>query len=67
MREKLAPKTPVFLEKNALCKMPFSKNLENKRKTTIDIMEKGNMTIENTTVSQEFAKAMTSERIKKGL
>jgi hypothetical protein len=47
--------------------MPISKNLENKRKTTIDIMEKGNMTIENTTVSQEFAKAMTSERIKKGL
>jgi hypothetical protein len=44
LREKLAPKNPVFLEKNALCKKPFLKNLENKRKTTIGVMEKGKIT-----------------------
>jgi hypothetical protein len=46
LREKLAPKNPVFLEKNALRKKPISKNLENKRKTTIGIMEKGKITRE---------------------
>ena len=44
LREKLAPKNPVFLEKNALREMPISKNLENKRKTTIGVLEKGKIT-----------------------
>jgi hypothetical protein len=67
LREKLLPKNHVFFEKNTLREMPILKNLENKRKTTIGIMEKGKITSENTTVSQEFAKAMISERIKKRL
>jgi hypothetical protein len=51
MREKLAPKNPVFLEKNAIFKIPISKNRENKRKTTMVVLEKGKIKSENTTVS----------------
>jgi hypothetical protein len=47
--------------------MLISKNLENRRKTTIVVMENGKITSENTTISQEFTMAMISERIKKGL
>jgi hypothetical protein len=45
--------------------MPISKNLENKRKTTIGVLEKGKIKLENTTVSQEFASAMIIEKDKK--
>jgi hypothetical protein len=57
LREKLAPKNLVFREKNALCKKPISENLENRRKTTMGVLEKGKITSENTTVSQEFVKS----------
>jgi hypothetical protein len=58
-------KTPFSPRKTALRKTLQSKNLENKRKTTRVVLEKGKITLENTTVSQEFVKAMISESIKK--
>jgi hypothetical protein len=45
--------------------MPILKNLENKRKTTIGVLEKGKITLENSMVLHEFAIEMISERIKK--
>jgi hypothetical protein len=45
--------------------MPISKYFENKPKTTIVVLEKGNITLENATVSLEFANEMIIEKDKK--
>jgi hypothetical protein len=61
-REKVGQENRVFFEKNGLRISSICENRENKRKTTMVVLEKGNMAMGNTTERNAEGRSSNDER-----